>query len=307
MRAIKLIQYPSGGLTLPPLAIALGFFDGVHIGHRALIKKMKKEAALRSLATAIFTFGSENESLKRGVTRLYSTAEKLDILASLGVDYLIVADFSAIAGAEPKKFVKEHLVGALNCRLAAVGYNFRFGRGAAADADTLSGLMTSLGREAIILPEERFEGAPLSTTEIRAALSRGDCRLAARMLGAPYYITAVVEHGRGIGKAFGFPTLNTKKQDGTPLPRGVYATVVEIGEERHIGVTNVGTCPTFGEREEHLETMLLDFDRKIYGERVRIHFIEWLRDEEIFPTPEALKAQIDRDAERATALTRDYI
>lgn len=304
---MQIIHYPADGISLPETAIALGFFDGAHIGHRHLIARMMSEAKARGLATAIFTFPSESLGLKSGVFRLYETKEKIDILASFNPDYIIIADFSALSSASPEDFVTEHLCRRLNCRLAVAGYNFRFGSRASGRADDLVRLMTENGGDSLILPEERMDGMTLSTTAIRAALAEGDCETATAMLGEPYFVNATVVRGMGIGKAFGFPTLNTEKNSLTPLPRGVYATVVTLGEKKYIGVTNLGVCPTFTPREEHLETMLLDFSGTVYGETVKIAFIGRLRDESVFPSPEALKKQIDLDAKKARDLAKRYI
>lgn len=304
---MQIIEYPNSGICLSGTAIALGFFDGVHIGHRKLIERTVSEAKSRGLKSAIFTFRTESSGLKSHAERLYPTEDKLEILGSFDVDHVILADFSALASQSPESFVNEHLVGRLGCSLALAGYNFRFGKGAAGDATTLTRLMSEAGGEALILPEERFEGGVLSTTEIRRALSVGDCERASAMLGSPYHVRAVVEHGLGIGHSFGFPTLNTRKENGIPLPRGVYATVVKIDGKLYTGVTNLGVCPTFEERAEHFETMLLGFDERIYGKTVYIYFVSYLRPERPFPSPTELKAQIDRDAARAVTLTENYL
>ena len=304
---MQIIHYPADGVALPPTAIALGFFDGAHIGHRHLIANMMTEAKARGLATAIFTFPSDSLGLKSGVFRLYDTREKIEILSTFNPDYIILADFSALSTAHPDDFVSEHLCRRLNCRLAVAGYNFRFGCKARGTADDLVTLMQKNGGDSLILPEERINGMTLSTTEIRAALADGDCETATAMLGEPYFVNSTVVRGMGIGSAFGFPTINTEKNSLTPLPRGVYVTVVTLGGKKYIGVTNLGVCPTFAPREEHLETMLLDFSGSAYGENVRIAFIKRLRDEGVFPSPEALKKQIDLDAEKAKMLAKGYV
>lgn len=304
---MQIIRYPEEQTELPEIAIALGFFDGAHVGHRHLIEKMKSEAKLRGLKSAIFTFPSESIGLKNGSFRLYNTEEKIEILSTFDTDYVIVADFSALCSASPEEFVLHHLYGALSVRLAVAGYNFRFGKKASGNADDLTALMRSIGADAIILDEEKMDGITLSTTVIREALVNGNCEAATKMLGEPFFLYSTVVRGLGIGSAFGFPTLNTVKEDGLPLPRGVYATVVTVDERKFIGVTNIGVCPTFAPREEHLETMLLDFNENIYGERVRIAFISRLRDEEVFSSPETLKQQIDRDAEKAQRIATPFL
>ena len=304
---MQIIRYPEQRPQLPEIAIALGFFDGAHVGHRHLIEKMKSEAMAHGLKSAIFTFPSESVGLKTGAFRLYNTEEKLEILSEFDTDYIIVADFSALCSATPSEFVLDHLVGGLNVRLAVAGYNFRFGQRASGDVAELSSLMNGAGGKAVILDEEKMDGITLSTSVIREALSRGELDAATKMLGEPFFVNSTVVRGLGIGSAFGFPTLNTVKEEGLPLPRGVYATAVTLGNRKFIGVTNIGVCPTFKEREEHLETMLLDFNERIYGEKIRIAFIARLRDEAVFPSPEALKAQIDRDAEIAREIVTPFI
>ncbi len=304
---MQIIGYPSEKTALPRLAVALGFFDGAHVGHRRLIERMKSEAEQRGLKTAIFTFPSESAGLKSGAVRLYGTEEKLEILAEFNTDYIILADFDALCSATPEQFVLSHLWEGLNVRLAVAGYNFRFGKRAAGDINDLVRLMSQLGGETVVLEEERLDGVTLSTTAIREALSRGECELATRMLGEPYFVNSTVIRGRGIGSSFGFPTINTERAEGLPLPRGVYATVVTLEERRLVGVTNIGVCPTFAPREEHLETMLLDFCQTVYGKRVKIEFIARLRDEAVFPSPEKLKEQIDRDAEKAALIAAKYL
>lgn len=304
---MQIIKYPEQRAELPEIAIALGFFDGAHVGHRHLIERMKSEARARGLCSAIFTFPSESVGLKSGSYRLYDTEEKLQILSEFETDYIIVADFSALQSASPEEFVIDHLVKGLNVRLAVAGYNFRFGKRAAGGADDLSSLMSLAGGGAVILDEEKMDGVTLSTSVIRDALSRGECERATKMLGEPFFVNSTVVRGRGIGRAFGFPTLNTTKPEGLPLPRGVYATVVTIGDRKFIGVTNIGVCPTFKPREEHLETMLLDFSETVYGERVKIAFVSRLRDEKVFPSPEKLKEQIDNDSEAARTIAKEYL
>ena len=126
------------------------------------------------------------------------------------------------------------------------------------------------------------------------------------MLGIPYRISARVQHGLGLGHSFGFPTVNTALPEGSPLRRGVYATKVKIGEKVYTGVTNVGVCPTVREREEHCETLLVDFGESIYGERITLYFLDYLRDERTFPSVEDLRKQIALDTERAIKAGVEY-
>ncbi|MBQ9084724.1 MAG: riboflavin biosynthesis protein RibF [Clostridia bacterium] len=284
-------------------AIALGLFDGVHIGHRRLICEAVRMAKERGLLSGVFTFSTE-DGLKAASPRIYSTKQKLALISELGVDFAIVCDFSSIKKLSATDFIEEVLTKAFNCQVALSGYNFRFGRGAVGNAEMLKATLQALGREAFILDEQRYDGLTLSSTEIRAALAQGDTERASRMLGLPYFIEGEVERGLGLGHKFGFPTINNELPEGCPLQTGVYIVVVPIGENLYTGLCNVGICPTFGERAIHAETMLLDFEGDLYGKRLVTYFISYLRAERVFPSGEELKAQIDRDAQRAAEIDK---
>ena len=279
---------------------ALGFFDGVHIGHRRLLDECLSYARTHSLCPSVFTFPSENQGLKTGACRLYSTEQKLRILKSLGIERVVLADFESISRLSPKEFTELVLARDLGCKAALSGYNFRFGKGAIGDSEALVRLLGEIGLVGITVPEERTPaGKTVSATEIRAALSAGDIALANSMLGSPYFISGVVEHGLGKGHTFGFPTVNTAIENGHPLRRGVYKTELIIDRKRYTGLTNVGVCPTFGERELHAETMILDYSADLYGKRLDIYFLKMLREEAVFSSPEELRAQIMKDADMA--------
>ncbi len=301
---MKIIEYPVAQEQTAPLAVALGIFDGVHLGHRRLIKLTVSEAKRRGLTPAVFTFPAEGGF--KGAEPIYSTKEKLDILSSLGIEVAIVADFSRISGIEAVDFLTRVLARELKCGFAAAGYNFRFGKGRAGDASLMRDTLSSVGIECAILEEQRWQGKELSSTVIRELLASGRVNEAQELLGAPYRIGSVVERGLGIGHFHGFPTVNTPVKAGMALKSGVYATLVMLERDKKLytGVTNVGVCPTFGERELHAETMLVDFSGDLYGECITIYFLEYLRDERMFSSPTALREQIYSDAERAKSITK---
>lgn len=301
---MKIIEYPLEREQDASLAIALGIFDGVHLGHRRLIELTVSEAKRRGLTPAVFTFPAEGGF--KGAAPIYSTEEKLRLLSSLGIEVAIVADFSRTFGIEAEDFLTRVLACELKCGFAAAGYNFRFGKGAAGDAVLMRDTLSSLGIDCTVLEEQRWQGKELSSTVIRELLSEGEAREATELLGSPYRISSVVERGLGIGHCHGFPTVNTPVMAGMPLRSGVYATLVRLqrSEKLYTGVTNVGVCPTFGERELHAETMLVDFSGDLYGEPITLYFLEYLRGEERFSSPTALKEQIYSDAERARTITK---
>ena len=211
----------------------------------------------------------------------------------------MIYDFAAIKDMTAEEFVKKILIDELNCEVAVAGYNFRFGKGALGDAEALARLMHACGGEAVIREEITDAGLPVSSTRIRDLLARGDMREAARLLGLPYYIKGRVEKGRGNGRTLGFPTVNMAlSPGGVPLRRGVYRSVTRIDGVLHASLTNVGTCPTFPERETHAETYILDFSGDLYGKDVRVYLIDFMREEIAFSSPDELKMQINIDKNR---------
>ena len=304
MSGITVTEYEVGRVSNAPASvIGLGLFDGVHIGHRALIREVVRRAAELGVTPAIFTFHLETEGLKPGAPRIYGEKERLRLLDELGIKLVYIASFSSLSVLSPEKFASGVLVDELNCISAVSGLNFRFGKGATGTSAMLSEIMTNRGREARIIDDEQINGETVSSTRIRTFLSDGDVETAAELLGAPYLISGEVKRGRGDGKVWGFPTINTELRADTPLRNGVYATAVVIDGAVYGGVTNLGTCPSFGEREIHAETMILDFNGDLYGRVVDIHLISFIRDERSFSSPEELKERIELD----TALARERI
>ena len=293
---IRSYRYPEK-LNIEKSAVALGYFDGVHVGHRKLISLLVREAKARNIPSYILTFADNISITKKTQSIIYNTEEKIKIFESLGVDGVIIADFDSIKELSAESFVCDVLIDALGAEIAISGYNFRFGKEAKGDADTLVELMGSQERSAMILDEQKIGNDSLSSTAIRELLSKKKLEEATRMLGAPYFIEGMVEKGLGLGKVYGFPTVNTQVRESTPLPSGVYRTAVEIDGKLYTGVTNVGSCPTVKEREIHAETLIADFDGNLYGKNIRIYFLGFLRDEKRFDSIEKLKKQIylDRD------------
>ena len=293
---MKIYEYkPGTKIPVGECAVAIGLFDGFHIAHRALVKKTVEAAKKAGLRAGIFTFMSSN-NIKQGVKKIYSTEEKLTIAESLGVDFAIVADFSSIANITAEEFVKNTLIVDVSAKIAAAGFNFHFGKGAVGNAELLSKLMKESGGDAIIFGEYTNDGVTVSSTHIRVCLSKGQMDDAASLLGEPYFLTGVVSHGDGRGKALGLPTVNTDIPEEKLIPKnGVYRSAVNIGGKIFSAVTNLGTCPTFKERKTHAETYILDFSGDLYGEKIRVYLLEFLRDEKQFESAEDLILQIKLD------------
>ena len=295
---IKSYRYPEK-LNIGKCAVALGYFDGVHIGHRELISLLVREAKAEGLKSYILTFEDNLAKTKKTQSIIYNTEEKLRIFKSLGVDGVIVADFTSIAGLSPESFVHDVLIDSLGVELAISGYNFRFGKFAAADSSKLIELMENKGKRALVLSERRIDGHSLSATVIRELIRDKRLDEATKMLGAPYFIEGTVERGLGLGTGFGFPTVNIPIRETSPLAPGVYRTAVKIGDKLYTGVTNVGSCPTVKEREIHTETLIADFDGNLYGQNIRIYFLGYLREEKLFDSVDELREQIYFDKNRS--------
>lgn len=280
-------------------SIALGFFDGVHLGHRALISQTVADAKARGIKSAVFTFYSEEAMPKSDRGRLYSTEKKLSIFEELGIDTVVIARFSDVCDLSPSEFVQGILVSSLLCRTAVCGKDFRFGKAASGNVQALSSLLAECGARCIALEDVTLKSGKVSTSAIKEFLRTGRLQEANEMLGAPYSIDARVEHGRGVGHSLGFPTLNTSLgyAEGI-LKKGVYSSCVTIDGLKLRALTNVGTCPTFEKRDTHAETFILDYDGNLYEKKVNIALHSFLREEMRFDSPEALTEQIKKDIER---------
>ena len=293
-------EYPfNNSEAIEECVLALGFFDGVHIAHRDLIKRAKDISDKRGLKLGIFSFSSGG-SIKGSAKRLYGDGEKAEFFDALGADFAIFADFGKIAGLSPEEFVKNTLCCELNCAVCVAGFNFRFGKGASAGEKDLRGFMSDMGREAVICEEiTGVDGVTLSASLIREMIASGNIKSANSLLGAPYYIKGRVLHGRAVGRNIGFPTANIEIEPGRVLPlSGVYSTAIPIDGKIYLGVTNIGTCPTFEERAVHLETHIIDYNGNLYDKELKIFLLDFIRREMTFSSVEELKMQINIDKNR---------
>ena len=302
---LRIYEYGTDNIPSAPCALAIGLFDGVHKAHRELIKRAADDAKKRNLPLGVFTFSSES-AIKSGTKRIYTTEQRLGILSELGVDFCVISDFSKVCNMSADQFCRNTLYNDLGCRLACVGYNFKFGFGASADTSDLTRIMASLGAEAVICERLTQNGAEISSSAIRRLLELGDIETAGELLGEPYFAKGYVTHGRGIGRdRLGVPTINVAFGSDSLIPRlGVYTASAVIGSAEHPAIVNIGTCPTLGERKVHIEAHLLDFKGDLYGQFVRINFLSFLRDEKVFSNEEELKMQINADITAAIEKNR---
>jgi riboflavin kinase/FMN adenylyltransferase len=289
----------------PPSVLALGAFDGIHLGHRAILGTAVARARARGLQAVACTFDPHPmEVLQPGRAPLPITTldERLALIGPTGIDGSVVLGFDrAMAAVEPEAFVRTTLLGLLRAQEIVVGFNHTFGRGAGGNAKLLRTLGDTLGFQAHVVPPLTLDGVPVSSTEIRGALQQGDVERAARFLGRAYDVAGDVVQGAGRGRTLGFPTANVAPERPLLVKTGVYACRVERDGASLEAVANVGVRPTFGDLGLALEVHLLDFTGDLYGERLRVAFTRRLRDERKFPSVEALREQIAADVEAARA------
>ena len=280
-------------------SVALGYFDGMHHGHRALIKRAAEEAEARGLESGVFTFSEEG--MKPGEPRLMSFEERLGSISLSGVFAIFCAEFPTVRELSPEAFVRDVLVDCCCVSLAVCGFNFRFGKGAAGDAAELVRLMRKYGGDAIVLDPVTVDGRTVSSSAIRAALRDGDVEAAEVMLGRPIELVTGIAHGAKIGRTINFPTINQYFTDGVIVPRyGVYISECELRGEHFYGVSNIGIRPTVGgDLVPRCETHLFGFSGDAYGECASVRFIKFLRPEIAFESIAALCEQIERDVEVA--------
>lgn len=284
----------------PKYMLALGFFDCLHIGHRGLLANLCAISELYNLTPAVFTFDDNFFKVLGKTDRLVYTLEERKRMLSeeLGIDKVFV-------GAPSKDFLKMeadaflHYLEQLGIGGIIAGEDFRFGVGASAGMKELSNWAISKGIICITQPISSEWNRKISSSDIRKYLENGEVSLANGMLGGRYFLESEVVHGRGVGATYGLPTANLNISEDKVLPlEGVYDTRVCVGGKWFKGVTNVGTCPTFDFYRRTVETHILDFDMDIYGEIIRVEFVERIRCVVKFNSLEELKAQIHNDIER---------
>ena len=291
--------------------VALGNFDGVHIGHQALLAAARERrdilgGGVRALVWTFTRHTADELGTHGHVPCITTPEEKVGLFGGCGMDGVIFENFDNVRDMEPGEFVDEILVKRLKCRAAVYGFNFRFGRGGKADAAVLSGLLRQASVEPVVIPPVTVGGDVVSSTRIREFVMAGDMARARAFLGRPFSLTQPVVRGDGIGAGLGFPTVNQSIPPGRLIPgSGVYACRCFVDAKYRPAVANVGTRPTVGGSELRCETHIIGWDGDLYGESVRVEFIERLRPERRFASPGELAAQIRADAARVEELWRD--
>jgi riboflavin kinase/FMN adenylyltransferase len=291
-----------------PLFLAIGVFDGVHLGHQAVISTSARHAHSADGTPVVVTFDPHPEKVLRPQAAphlLTATQHKVTLIRNLGVAHLLIIKFDKeFSATPPEKFVDQLVASSKPLREICVGHEWSFGKGRAGNLDLLKKLGARFDFDVVGIPPVSSNGDVVSSTAIRQAVEEGNFAKAAEMLGRQYTILGTVVHGDNLGKKIGYPTANLSAHSEQFPPNGVYFAEAWIDGVLQHGVINLGVRPTVsgGKSERVLEIYLLDFDRDIYGKDVEVRFVQYLRPEKKFENLEALTRQIDADVRKAREL-----
>jgi riboflavin kinase / FMN adenylyltransferase len=300
------------GPSVGPAAVTIGTFDGVHVGHRALIERTRSKAEELGVGSAVLTWDrhpAETLRPEKAPPLLAGPEEKVRLIEDTGIELLVVLEFDKeLSSWPPERFVRDVLTAGMQARAVIVGEGWRFGHRATGDVDLLKKLGDENGFEVEAAELARVSGGPASSSRVRAAVAEGDMGLARALLGRPFEVVGPVVRGDDRGHRIGWPTANLVPGPRFARPaRGVYAGRARFDGESRPAAINVGVNPTFGGDPDStpvgVEAYLLDFEGDLYGKVVAVEFHERLRDELVFETVEALSEQIEKDVEATRRLT----
>src|SRR5580658_6002884 len=287
----------------PYPVVAFGNFDGAHLGHRAIMKAAMDRARAAGGTSFALTFDPLPSKLlfpERAPKLILHPEDKLELLRISGIEGVIVVQFTPeFSLIEPRDFVRDYLVGRIGVREVVVGHSVNFGHKRAGNASVMVELGREFGFDTTVVGPVKQAGMEVSSTKIRELISSGEVRSAAKLLGRYHFLNGSVVRGRERGRTIGFPTANLANETECVPPDGVYATRVILADGAHPSITNVGMRPTFAESARSIEAHIFDFDRDLYGERIKLELIERIRPERKFDNAEALKAQIAIDLGKA--------
>jgi riboflavin kinase/FMN adenylyltransferase len=283
--------------------LTIGVFDGVHAGHRYLLEKLQQRTAERNLLSGVITFNPHPQSVldpHNQLPWLSSLDDRIRTFQELGIDIVTVLTFTPKVAQLSARDFMSLLKKYLKMQGIVVGLDFALGQGGQGNINCLR----TLGREMIfsveVIPPYKIDGEVVSSTLIRQALVRGDMRKVERLMGRYFHLRGKVTTSDKRGRVLGFPTANLDVKLQQALPNnGIYATITQVDGKRFPSATNIGVRPTFGEGGQKVETHLLNYKGDLYGKEIRVEFVQKLRDERCFPSPEDLKKQIKKDIQEA--------
>lgn len=286
--------------------LTIGVFDGVHAGHRYLLKQLQERAAERNLLSGVVTFSPHPQSVlhpHRQLPWLTSLEDRVGAFQTLGVSVIAVLTFTPkLAQLSARKFISL-IKNYLNMRGILVGPDFALGKGKEGNIDVLRSLGCEMGFSVDVIPPFKINGEIVSSTLIRRALAEGDMRKVTKLMGRYFYLEGKIITSEKRGRVLGFPTANLDIKPQQALPgNGIYATIAHVQGKYFHSATNIGIRPTFGGGEEMVETHLLNYRGNLYGKNIRVEFVQKVRDEKRFPSSEELKTQIQEDIREVEAI-----
>jgi riboflavin kinase/FMN adenylyltransferase len=295
--------------SLGRATVALGVFDGVHLGHQALIRDTVKRAAASGVDSVVVTFDRDPDRVVSPATaapQLLDLEDKLAFIAEQRPTAILVVPFDVtVAAMTPERFVHDVLLAAVTPVAVVVGFDFRFGRAAHGDVAALRSLGAANGFDVIAHDLVMLDGEPVTSTRVRAAVATGDVALAAELLGRPHRLRGLVVHGRGAGTSLGVPTANLSVHHESAVPAdGVYATYATVSDTRYRAAVSLGIPPTFPEAHDAVEAHLLGASGDLTGETVVLEFVQRLRDQRRFDSDDELSSAIRADIETVRGLLR---
>ncbi len=283
--------------------VTIGTFDGVHLGHQKILKRLAEVKEKKGGKTIAFTFDPHPRKIlfpnQNDLQLLNDLNEKTELLRKAGVDFTVVYPFTnEFSQIEPEKFIREILVEKLNTKILVIGYDHKFGKNRSGNIETFKNASKLFGFEVEEIPAQEINEINISSTKIRKALFEGDVKTAAQFLGFNYFLSGKVVHGKKLGRSIGIPTVNLKVENPDKLipAKGVYCVGVEVNVFKGFGMMNIGTNPTIDNTPElKLEVNIFNFEQNIYNKSVKIEFIERVRDEKKFNSIEELIEAIKND------------
>ncbi len=286
--------------------VTIGNFDGVHLGHQAIIQQLKSQAEKFDVPATVMTFHPNPQEFfapDKAPPKLTQFRDKMELLAEYGVDRVICLPFNQkLAELSAEQFIQQILIEGLHVQHMVIGDDFRFGKNRAGNFSTLKQSGEKLGFDVENTPTYCIDNERVSSTRIRQALATGDVHKAKQLLGRTYHVSGIVAHGDKRGRSIGFPTVNFRLKQQIAPTNGVYAVKITGLDRQYSGVANIGVRPTVDGSRYLLETHIFDFDQQIYNKRIKISFEHFIRPEQRFDGLDALIAQIKQDSETAKTL-----
>lgn len=306
---IKIFDLDFNEFDLSPKAVSLGNFDGVHKGHQKLMKENIKISKEKNLTPSVLLFKENTKNILNGEREyLTSLEDKIEILKNLGIECFCLLEFSdKFKDLSPYEFIEEILYKKLNTKYVIVGDNYRFGKMAKGDIKTLKEFEEDFAYKTKVVDFELDDGKIINSTDIRQMVREGKIEKANKDLGHPFKMQGKVIKGAQRGRLLNFPTANLKPSfKYVTAKSGVYFTRVNIDRDFYYALTDIGTNPTFENKKMKIETYIMDFSKDIYGKNISIEFLEYLRPDYKFNSPEELIAQMEKDKKTGRKLIEKY-